>query len=122
MNVWDNVHVASLFRSREASDAEAAVDCTARAIAYCGLQGRIHALAESLTIGEQKRVEIARCIPTAPRLVMTDEILGGLNAADSESILEMLIGLKKPGVSGIFVEQDGRSVQRISGIGRTSGR
>src|SRR3546814_8985153 len=60
MNVWDNVHVASLFRSREASDAEAAVDCTARAIAYCGLQDRIHALAESLTIGEQKRVEIAR--------------------------------------------------------------
>ena len=114
MSVWDNVHVASLFRSDQAHDAETASDCTARAIAYCGLQDRIHAVAESLTMGEQKRVEIARCIATAPRLVMTDEILAGLNPADSESILEMLLGLKKQGMSVIFVEHDVRSVMRIS--------
>lgn len=114
MSVWDNVHVASLFRSDEARAVEAAADCTARAIEYCGLQDRIHALAESLTIGEQKRVEIARCIATAPRLVMTDEILAGLNPADSESILEMLVGLKQQGISVIFVEHDVRSVMRIS--------
>jgi branched-chain amino acid transport system ATP-binding protein len=114
MSVWDNVHVASLFRSGHARAAEDASACTARAIAYCGLQSRIHAAAESLTIGEQKRVEIARCIATAPRLVMTDEILAGLNPADSESILEMLLGLKKQGMSLIFVEHDVRSVMRIS--------
>jgi branched-chain amino acid transport system ATP-binding protein len=114
MSVWDNVHVASLFRSDQARSAESASDCTARAIAYCGLQDRIHAVAESLTMGEQKRVEIARCIATAPRLVMTDEILAGLNPADSESILEMLLGLKKQGISVIFVEHDVRSVMRIS--------
>lgn len=114
MTVWDNVSVASQFRSNEARKSEDAADCTARAIAYCGLQDRIHAVAESLSIGEQKRVEIARCIASAPRLVMTDEILAGLNPADSESILEMLMGLKERGISIIFVEHDVRSVMRIS--------
>lgn len=114
MSVWDNVHVASLFRGREARRRESAVDCTARAIAYCGLQDRMHAVAETLTMGEQKRVEIARCIASAPRLVMTDEILAGLNRTDSEGILQMMLGLKHQGTSVIFVEHDVRSVMRIS--------
>jgi len=114
MTVWDNVHVASLFRSAAQRGGETAQDCTARAIAYCGLQDRVHAVAETLTIGEQKRVEIARAVASSPRLLMTDEILAGLNAADSESILQMMLGLKIQGISVIFVEHDVRSVMRIS--------
>ena len=114
MSVWDNVHVASLFRSKQNRTRETAADCTARAIAYAGLQDRVHAVAETLTMGEQKRVEIARAMASSPRLLMTDEILAGLNAADSESILQMMLGLKRDGISVIFVEHDVRSVMRIS--------
>ena len=114
MSVWDNVHVASLFRSKQIRTRETAADCTARAIAYAGLQDRVHAVAETLTMGEQKRVEIARAMASSPRLLMTDEILAGLNAADSESILQMMLGLKRDGISVIFVEHDVRSVMRIS--------
>jgi branched-chain amino acid transport system ATP-binding protein len=114
MTVWDNVHVASLFRSQRHRSGETAADCTERAIAYAGLQDRMHAVAETLTMGEQKRVEIARALAGTPRLVMTDEILAGLNAADSESILQMMLGLKRNGIAVIFVEHDVRSVMRIS--------
>jgi len=114
MSVWDNVHVASLFRSKWHRTSETAADCTARAIAYAGLQDRVNSVAETLTMGEQKRVEIARALASSPRLLMTDEILAGLNAADSESILQMMLGLKRDGISVIFVEHDVRSVMRVS--------
>ncbi len=114
MTVWDNVHVASLFRSAARARRESAADCTRRALAFCGLADASDLVADTLSIGEQKRVEIARAMATDPKLLMTDEILAGLNAADSESILTMLVGLKRRGVSIIFVEHDVRSVMRIS--------
>lgn len=114
MTVWDNVHVASLFRPREHHAREPAADCTARAIAFAGLQDRVNAVAETLTVGEQKRVELARAMASAPRLLMTDEILAGLNSIDSKGILDMLVQLKGQGMSIIFVEHDVRSVMRIS--------
>jgi branched-chain amino acid transport system ATP-binding protein len=114
MTVWHNVHVASLFRPANKRGDESAEACTRRVLDYCGLTHRLDAVAETLTIGEQKRVEIARAIASGPKLLMTDEILAGLNATDSESILQMLIGLKKEGISLIFVEHDVRSVMRIS--------
>lgn len=114
MSVWDNVHVASLFRSTSRNKGESAKDCTARVIDFCGLHDRVDAVAETLTVGEQKRVEIARAMASNPKVLMTDEILAGLNTADSESILQMLLGLRDQGISLIFVEHDVRSVMSIS--------
>ncbi|MHA7066246.1 ABC transporter ATP-binding protein [Azospirillum argentinense] len=114
MTVWDNVHVASLFRPAERARTESAAACTRRALAFCGLEDCRDEIAETLSIGDQKRVEIARAMATGPKLLMTDEILAGLNAADSEGILQMLQGLKREGISIIFVEHDVRSVMRIS--------
>lgn len=114
MTVWDNVHVASLFRPAERARRESAEDCTRRALAFTGLQDSADVVAETLTVGQQKRVEIARAVATDPRLLMTDEILAGLNAAESEGILAMLVGLKQRGITIIFVEHDVRSVMRIS--------
>lgn len=114
MTVWDNVHVASLFRPPDRRNGETAADCTRRVLELCGLLDKEDVVAETLTTGEQKRVEIARAMASNPKLLMTDEILAGLNPTDSEQVLSLLLQLRDVGVSIIFVEHDVRSVMKIS--------
>ncbi|PWR21632.1 ABC transporter ATP-binding protein [Zavarzinia compransoris] len=113
MTVWDNVHVASLFREEERAGGESAADCTRRVLRLSGLEARRNAPAEALTVSETKRVEIARALATNPRLLMTDEILAGLNAIESEEILAILARLRGEGIGIIFVEHDVRAVMKL---------
>jgi len=114
MTVWDNVHVASLFRTGEQMKALSALDCTRRALELCELDHLRDEFAETLSIGDQKRIEIARAVASDPKLLMTDEILAGLNPGDGEQILGILRKVRQRGISIIFVEHDVRSVMSLS--------
>ena len=114
MTVWDNVHVASLFRGESAREGVSAEECTRQALELCELMPLKDEFADSLTIGDQKRVEIARGVASDPKLMMTDEILAGLNPADGERVLSILRKVRTRGISIIFVEHDVRSVMSLS--------
>lgn len=114
MTVWDNVHVASLFRSDGRRGGMSASGCTAAALRLCELDDVGEEFADTLSISHQKRVEIARGIASGAKLMMTDEILAGLNPADGEKILAILRKVREQGVSIIFVEHDVRSVMALS--------
>lgn len=114
MTVWDNVHVASLFRGESARQDVSAQECTRQALELCELDHLQEAFAESLTIGDQKRVEIARAVASDPKIMMTDEILAGLNPTDGERVLSILRKVRQRGISIIFVEHDVRSVMSLS--------
>ncbi len=114
MTVWDNVHVASLFRSQQHSDTQSADECTTRSLELCGLLEVRDELSETLSVGNQKRVEIARAVASTPKLLMTDEILAGLNPSDGQEILRILRAVRDLGVSLVFVEHDMRSVMSMS--------
>lgn len=114
MTVWDNVHVASLFRRPEIERRMSASDRTREALIMCDLDDVKHHRAETLSIGHQKRVEIARALASNPKLLMTDEILAGLNRPDGDHVLGILRKIRDLGVSVIFVEHDMRSVMALS--------
>jgi branched-chain amino acid transport system ATP-binding protein len=113
MTVWENVHVASLFRPRERQGGMSAEQCTRRALALCDLADAARRPAERLTVSEQKRVEIARALATNPLLIMTDEVLAGLNPAEGDEVLCILRQINGEGISIIFVEHDVRAVVRL---------
>jgi len=114
MTVWDNVHVASLFRTAARTKDQSATACTRQALELCELDHLKDDLAETLSIGDQKRTEIARALASDPVLLMTDEILAGLNPADGQRILGILRNIRRLGISIIFVEHDMRSVMSLS--------
>lgn len=114
MTVWDNVHVASLFRSSRHVAVRSAEESTLEALRLCGLLHLRDEFSETLSVGDQKRVEIARAMASNPKLLMTDEILAGLNPSDGQEILKILREIRDRGVSLIFVEHDMRSVMSIS--------
>jgi len=70
--------------------------------------------AASLSGGQRKLLEMARALMTNPELVMLDEPMAGVNPALTESLLEHIIGLKKEGMTVLFVEHDMHMVRHIA--------
>ena len=51
-----------------------------------GMDARANVIAGGLPIGERKKLEVARALATGPRMVLFDEVMGGLNSAESGSL------------------------------------
>ena len=83
-------------------------------LAFVGLEGRGSAAASSLAYGEQRMVELARALATAPRLLMIDEPAAGLNAAEVERLIERIRLLRGRGMTVIVVEHNMELVMQIA--------
>ncbi len=111
MTVLDNVMVgalartASLRRAREVALAQLEV---------VRLFGKPDALAGGLPIGERKKLEVARVLATQPELLLLDEVMGGLNPAESEEIIQLILDLKRRGLTQMVIEHDMKTIMRIS--------
>jgi branched-chain amino acid transport system ATP-binding protein len=79
-----------------------------------GLQARAEALAGGLPIGERKKLEVARVLATRPRLILLDEVMGGLNARESEDLIQLILEIKKRGLTQIVIEHDMKAIVRTS--------
>jgi len=71
--------------------------------------------AGTLAYGQQRRLEIARCMMTRPRILMLDEPAAGLNPKETED-LKALIGMLRQdhGVTVLLIEHDMKLVMSIS--------
>jgi branched-chain amino acid transport system ATP-binding protein len=83
-------------------------------LAFAGLERRGAAMAGALAYGEQRMLEIARALATAPRLLMVDEPAAGLNAAEVEALFQRLDSLRRRGMSVVVVEHNMDLVMSIA--------
>ena len=79
-----------------------------------GLQDKLDSRAADLTLGEQKRLEIARALATDPRLLLLDEPMGGLNPREVNAACALVEQIRADGVSVILVEHVMKAIMRIS--------
>ena len=70
--------------------------------------------AGSLPIGERKKLEVARVLATKPALLLLDEVMGGLNPTESEEIIQLILDIKKLGITQMVIEHDMKAIMRIS--------
>jgi branched-chain amino acid transport system ATP-binding protein len=111
LSVLDNVMVGALARTWRLGVARE----VARAqLQIVGLGHKPQQLAGSLSIGERKRLELARALATRPELLLLDEVMGGLNPAESEEIVQLILELKRQGLTQIVIEHDMKTIMRIS--------
>ena len=89
-------------------------DEAAELLAFVGLQGRVFALASSLSYGEQRMLELARALATSPRLLLVDEPAAGLNAAEVERLLDRIRLLRARALTVIVVEHNMNLVMNIA--------
>lgn len=71
---------------------------------------RAQVLAETLSYGEQRRVEIARALGSKPRLLLLDEPTAGMNAQESKEIGRLVHDLRDDGITVLMVEHNVRLV------------
>ncbi len=111
MTVLDNVIVGALVRTRSVAEA---AEAAMKQIAHVGLQEKAGMRAGGLPIGERKKLEVARVMATQPKLILLDEVMGGLNPAESEEIIRLILDTKKLGITQIVIEHDMKAIMRIS--------
>jgi branched-chain amino acid transport system ATP-binding protein len=102
LTAFENLLVAAAFGSQK-REAEVAERC-AEILVEAGLAGRANQPAGALGLLQRKRLELARALATDPKLLLLDEIAGGLTDAECHSLVETIRGVCKRGVSIIWIE------------------
>jgi ABC-type branched-subunit amino acid transport system ATPase component len=107
---WQYVFHGARFRRDHARCRERALEL----LAFVGLAARASTAAASLAYREQRMLELARALATAPRLLLVDEPAAGLNAAEVERLLERIRLLRERGLTVIVVEHNMDLVMNIA--------
>lgn len=108
--VWQYVFHGAAFRE----DARRCGDEAIALLNFVGLSHRAHITAGALAYGEQRLLEIARALATAPRLLMIDEPAAGLNPTEVAALLRRIAGLRDRGLTVLLVEHNMDLVMNVA--------
>jgi ABC-type branched-subunit amino acid transport system ATPase component len=81
---------------------------------FVGLQSHVNELAENLSYGHQRRLEIARALAMQPQLLLLDEPAAGLNPAESQDLMQLIRRIRDRGMTVLLIEHDMQVVMGIS--------
>jgi branched-chain amino acid transport system ATP-binding protein len=102
MTVFENLVVAAAFGGGR-GEREVYAGC-AGLLERCGLADKANRRAGSLTLLDRKRLELARALATGPRVLLLDEVAGGLVEHETAALVELINDVRETGVSIIWIE------------------
>jgi branched-chain amino acid transport system ATP-binding protein len=111
MTVFENLLTAAAFGGRmsERQSYRPCVDILERV----GLMAKANTLAGGLTLLERKRLEVARALASAPKLLLLDEIAGGLTEREAMDVARMISELHAGGVTILWIEHVVNALVRV---------
>ncbi len=102
LTVAENVLVGVRFgRAESVADP---FDVVVRLLEQVDLVGKMNVPAGSLTLLQRKRLELAQALATGPRLLLLDEIGGGLTEAEVEALIGTIRDLRSGGLTIVWIE------------------
>ena len=102
MSVFENCLVAATFGAR--ARGEAAAERCIEVLRRCGLLRDANRTAGSLTLLQRKRLELARALATGPKLLLLDEVAGGLVEQECRTLVDLVRDIRADGVGIIWIE------------------
>jgi len=102
MSVFENLVTAACFGARQRE--QEAWQTAHEVLAQTGLMARANQPAGGLTLLDRKRLELARALATRPKLLLLDEIAGGLTEPEARQLVAELQQIKARGVTMIWIE------------------
>jgi branched-chain amino acid transport system ATP-binding protein len=79
-----------------------------------GLSDKADELAENLSYGEQRRLEIARALATEPLLLLLDEPAAGMNPQETQDLIALIKEISADGQAILLIEHDMKLVMTLS--------
>ena len=108
-NLLDAVFKTPRRRREEKAGVQKALEC----LDFLHLKELRYHLADSLPYGAQRRLEIARCLATSPKVILLDEPAAGMNEQETMELMEIIRKLKKGGYTILLIEHDMKFVMNI---------
>ena len=115
LTVRDNVAMGALFGSARAhKDVRRAQAVADEKLAFVGLDNKADQPAAQLTLGERKRLELAKSLATEPELLLLDEVNAGLNPAEIETAIDLMRKIRDEGVTLLVIEHVMKVIMDLS--------
>jgi branched-chain amino acid transport system ATP-binding protein len=102
MSAFENLLVASMFGARRSK--RQAYESCAHVLEDCGLADKANRPAGKLTLLDRKRLELARALASEPKVLLLDEIAGGLTEQESRVLVELIRRIRERGVTIVWIE------------------
>jgi branched-chain amino acid transport system ATP-binding protein len=111
LSVLENVEVGLRFGSskRAANETKKAMEFLERV----GIGPLYRMPASALSVGDMKRLELARTLAARPSLLLCDEVCSGLTEMEGASILKLLCDIRRAGTSILYVEHNLRAIMSV---------
>jgi branched-chain amino acid transport system ATP-binding protein len=107
----ENVIVGALVNEK---NLKVARDKALEIIDFVDLIEKRHHYAKELSTGQRKRLELARALATDPKLLLMDEVTGGVDQRTIPGLVELVLKLKKNGITVVTIEHNMKIIMDIS--------
>ncbi|NCU74801.1 MAG: ABC transporter ATP-binding protein [Candidatus Fonsibacter ubiquis] len=107
----ENVIVGALVKEK---NLKVARDKALEIIDFVDLIEKRHHYAKELSTGQRKRLELARALATDPKLLLMDEVTGGVDQRTIPGLVELVLKLKKNGITVVTIEHNMKIIMDIS--------
>ena len=111
LTVTENVIVGALART---ADMKVARDHALEALAFVDLLEKRNNFARELSTGQRKRLELARGLATQPRLMLMDEVTGGVDQRTIPGLVDLVLELKRRGLTIVTIEHNMQVMMRLA--------
>lgn len=111
LSVVDNVMVGAFLRVKGAAKA---AEKAREVVDFVGLESYANRPAQVLTTAGRKRLELARALATAPKLLLLDEVMAGLTPTESVGIVQLIQQIRQAGVTILIIEHVMKAIMSLS--------
>jgi branched-chain amino acid transport system ATP-binding protein len=109
--LWDAIYETHSIKKREENIKQRAYE----AIAFVGLKGMENRLVGKLPHGHRKSLGLAMAMATSPKVLLLDEPVGGMNAAEVAHMITLIKELHEKGITILLVEHNLKMVMNLCG-------
>ena len=111
LSVLDNVMVGALTRTKDVRHARGQAH---ELLAKVGLAEKADAHARTLSTGQRKRLELARALATQPRVLLLDEVTGGVDQRTIPGLVQLVRDLHAGGLTLLVIEHNMRVITAVA--------
>jgi branched-chain amino acid transport system ATP-binding protein len=106
---------SALFHPKWMRDQEAEIARETRVLLdFVGLGDRHDVLADQLTYGQQRLLEVARALAAKPRMLLLDEPAAGLNVQETEALAAVIQAVNRRGITVVLIEHDVGLIMKVA--------